>query len=48
MAMLENRYQLVYVNPDGTLTESPLAAHWDAEPFLLDLQMGIIVEMEKR
>lgn len=43
-----SRYQLVYVNPDGSIVNGPLSAHWEAEAFLLDLQTGIIIEMERR
>jgi hypothetical protein len=47
MATWFSRYELVYLNPDGSWSRC-LAAHWDAEPFLLDLQTGILVEMERR
>lgn len=42
-----NRYELVYLNPDGSWSHV-LGSHWDAEPFLLDLKTGILVEMERR
>jgi hypothetical protein len=45
MATQYNIYQLLYFNPDGSWSHL-LGAHWDAKPFVLNLQTGILLDME--